>query len=91
MRLAEEAGLTLVALARGGGFEVFSASAPHRPGRAPRCRLTELVYMANQIATFFASQPRENQAGRVADHLRDFWEPRCASRCCRSSMPAARV
>jgi formate dehydrogenase subunit delta len=32
--------------------------------------------MANQIATFFASQPREDQVTRVAGHLRDFWDPR---------------
>jgi formate dehydrogenase subunit delta len=36
----------------------------------------KLVHMANQIATFFASQPREDQAERVAGHLRDFWDPR---------------
>jgi formate dehydrogenase subunit delta len=35
----------------------------------------KLVYMANQIATFFGSQPHENQAERVALHLRDFWVP----------------
>ena len=34
-----------------------------------------LMMMANQIATFFASQPREDQAGRVAGHLRDYWAP----------------
>ncbi|MBP7001132.1 formate dehydrogenase subunit delta [Amaricoccus sp.] len=33
------------------------------------------VMMANQIATFFATQRREDQAGRVAGHLRDFWAP----------------
>jgi formate dehydrogenase subunit delta len=35
----------------------------------------KLVYMANQIATFFESQPREDQVERVAAHLRDFWDP----------------
>jgi formate dehydrogenase subunit delta len=35
----------------------------------------KLVHMANQIATFFASQPRGNRAERVALHLRDFWGP----------------
>jgi len=35
----------------------------------------KLVHMANQIATFFASQSREDQAGRVASHLRDYWDP----------------
>lgn len=35
-----------------------------------------LVYMANQIATFFRSQPGNDQVERIAAHLRDFWEPR---------------
>lgn len=36
----------------------------------------KLVYMANQIATFFSSQPGDDQADSVALHMRDFWEPR---------------
>ncbi|WP_420569169.1 formate dehydrogenase subunit delta [Thalassovita sp.] len=36
----------------------------------------KMITMANQIATFFATQPGEDQAQRVADHLNDFWEPR---------------
>jgi formate dehydrogenase subunit delta len=36
----------------------------------------KLVHMANQIATFFASQPGTDQADRVAQHLRDYWDPR---------------
>ncbi len=36
----------------------------------------KLVYMANQIATFFATQPGDDQAKRVAAHIKDFWEPR---------------
>lgn len=36
----------------------------------------KMVHMANQIATFFKSQPGKDQAARVAAHLRDFWEPR---------------
>lgn len=35
----------------------------------------KLVRMANQIATFFQSQPGEDQADRVAAHLKDFWGP----------------
>ncbi|MBL4917953.1 formate dehydrogenase subunit delta [Szabonella alba] len=35
----------------------------------------KLVRMANQIATFFRSQPGTDQADRVAAHLRDFWDP----------------
>lgn len=36
----------------------------------------KLIRMANQIATFFESQPDADKAGRVSDHLREFWEPR---------------
>jgi formate dehydrogenase subunit delta len=36
----------------------------------------KLVRMANQIATFFRSQPGTDQADRVAQHLRDYWDPR---------------
>ncbi|MFN3274931.1 MAG: formate dehydrogenase subunit delta [Paracoccus sp. (in: a-proteobacteria)] len=35
----------------------------------------KMVMMANQIATFFDSQPG-NPAEKVAAHLRDYWEPR---------------
>ncbi|GGD23204.1 formate dehydrogenase subunit delta [Sinisalibacter lacisalsi] len=36
----------------------------------------KMVHMANQIATFFKSQPGDEAADRVAAHLSDFWEPR---------------
>jgi formate dehydrogenase subunit delta len=36
----------------------------------------KLVRMANQIAVFFATQPGSDQADRVAQHLRDYWDPR---------------
>lgn len=36
----------------------------------------KMVHMANQIATFFRSQPGEDPVERVASHMRDFWEPR---------------
>ncbi len=35
----------------------------------------KLTRMANQIATFFQSQPGSDQAERVAAHLNDFWGP----------------
>ena len=35
----------------------------------------KLVRMANQIATFFRTQPGHDATDRVADHLRDFWDP----------------
>jgi formate dehydrogenase subunit delta len=52
------------------GAEAADAgSGDHAPG-------DRLVYMANQIAGFFATQPGEAQAEGVARHLRSFWEPR---------------
>jgi len=39
-----------------------------------------LVHMANQIATFFESQPAEEAAGGVAHHINSFWEPRMRRR-----------
>lgn len=36
----------------------------------------KMVMMVNQIAIFFTSQPGEDQAQRVANHINDFWEPR---------------
>jgi len=35
-----------------------------------------MVHMANQIALFFASYPREEAIAGVTDHLKRFWEPR---------------
>ncbi|WP_416797176.1 formate dehydrogenase subunit delta [Ciceribacter azotifigens] len=32
--------------------------------------------MANQIASFFASQPETTRIGGVATHINKFWEPR---------------
>lgn len=39
-----------------------------------------LVYMANQIATFFESQSPQAAAHGVADHINNFWEPRMRAR-----------
>jgi len=36
----------------------------------------KLVRMANQIATFFHSKPREEGMAGVAEHINKFWEPR---------------
>lgn len=34
----------------------------------------KMVHMANQIATFFDSQPGD-AAEKIAEHLQDFWSP----------------
>jgi formate dehydrogenase subunit delta len=36
----------------------------------------KLVYMANQIATFFESQGQEKAVAGTADHIKKFWDPR---------------
>ena len=36
----------------------------------------KMIHMANQIATFFATQPGTGQAEAVARHLKAFWDPR---------------
>ena len=40
----------------------------------------KLVAMANQIASFFATQGGDGQAAEVAGHLKAFWEPRMLQR-----------
>jgi formate dehydrogenase subunit delta len=38
--------------------------------------LDKLVYMANQISKFFASQGAEQAVAGTAEHIKKFWEPR---------------
>ncbi len=38
--------------------------------------LDKLVYMANQIGKFFASQGPEQAVAGTADHIKKFWDPR---------------
>jgi formate dehydrogenase subunit delta len=35
-----------------------------------------MVHMANQIALFFASYPKDEAVAGVTDHFQKFWEPR---------------
>ena len=37
---------------------------------------SKIVRMANQIATFFNSQPEADRAKGVATHINKFWDPR---------------
>jgi formate dehydrogenase subunit delta len=36
----------------------------------------KLVYMANQIGKFFASQGPDKAVAAIAEHLTKFWDPR---------------
>ena len=39
----------------------------------------KLVYMANQIGRFFASQGDDQAVVGITDHLQKFWDPRMRS------------
>jgi len=43
---------------------------------SPNKTSDKLVYMANQIATFFESQGRAKAVAGTADHIKKFWDPR---------------
>ncbi|HWL04623.1 MAG TPA: formate dehydrogenase subunit delta [Xanthobacteraceae bacterium] len=36
----------------------------------------KLVYMANQIGTFFRSQGEDRAPAAIAEHIAKFWDPR---------------
>jgi len=36
----------------------------------------KIIRMANQIATFMMSKPRDQGLAGLASHINDFWEPR---------------
>jgi formate dehydrogenase subunit delta len=36
----------------------------------------KLVYMANQIGTFFKSQSKDHAPAAIAEHIMKFWDPR---------------
>jgi formate dehydrogenase subunit delta len=46
------------------------------PDKPPHGTLDKLVYMANQIGKFFASQGDAEAVPGIADHLKKFWDPR---------------
>ena len=40
----------------------------------------KLVYMANQIGKFFASQGTSKAPAAIAEHIQKFWDPRMRSK-----------
>jgi formate dehydrogenase subunit delta len=36
----------------------------------------KLVYMANQIGTFFKAQDVDTASAKIAEHITKFWDPR---------------
>jgi formate dehydrogenase subunit delta len=44
----------------------------HENGKSP----DKLVYMANQIGKFWASQDKNKAPAAIAEHIRKFWDPR---------------
>ena len=45
-------------------------------GRSHGASVDKLVYMANQIGKFFASQGEAAVVAGTAEHIRKFWDPR---------------
>jgi formate dehydrogenase subunit delta len=43
----------------------------HAPGSPDR-----LIYMANQIGSFFNSQGHDHAVAGITEHIRKFWDPR---------------
>ena len=43
---------------------------------SPEQTTDKLVYMANQIGKFFASQSDQAAVAGAADHIKKFWDPR---------------
>ena len=43
---------------------------------SPEQTTDKLVYMANQIGKFFASQSDQAAVAGTAEHIRKFWDPR---------------
>ncbi len=37
---------------------------------------TDMIRMANQIATYFKSYPHEEAVAETAGHIKSFWDPR---------------
>lgn len=46
------------------------------PDQASHGTNDKLVYMANQIGTFFTSQDVPTASAKIAEHIRKFWDPR---------------
>ena len=53
-------------------------SSPHTaaPDDASHRTDDKLVYMANQIGTFFKSQDLATASAKIAEHITKFWDPR---------------
>ena len=102
VRTAEAAGITLVAVARKDGFEVFAngnefsfnqQSMSSRPmsspevtascSRLPHSTSDKLVYMVNQIGTFFKSQDLNTASAKIAEYITE----RLGTRACAARSP----
>ena len=81
VRTADAAGITLAAIARADGFEIFTHPSGLRLHNILALRRLpmspdRLIYMANQIGKFFQSQGHDRAVPEIADHMKKFWDPR---------------
>jgi formate dehydrogenase subunit delta len=56
--------------------EKSSPNSSHDDTASHKSTDDRLVYMANQIGKFFASQGAEKAPAAIAEHLTKFWDPR---------------
>ncbi len=80
VRMANAAGITLAAIARTDGFEIFTHPGRIAVGATEGRKMSpdRLIYMANQIGKFFQSQGHDKAVPGITDHIRKFWDPRMA-------------
>ena len=84
VRTAAAAGITLVAIARGDGFEIFTH--PHRiaatsresgrQGNGRPCRLTSSSTWPTRSANSSSARDTDKAVAGVAEHIAKFWDPR---------------
>jgi formate dehydrogenase subunit delta len=53
-----------------------SSSSDSSPDTVSHSTDEKLVYMANQIGTFFKSQDLNTASAKIADHITAYWDPR---------------
>jgi formate dehydrogenase subunit delta len=54
-------------------MSTLNESSPHETSRGTN---DKLVYMVNQIGTFFKSQDTGTASAKIAEHITKFWDPR---------------
>ena len=76
VRLAEEAGITLIGIARADGFEVFTHPERIACAAGAACRLTSSPTWPIRSASSSRTNRTTRRSPSITDHLEKFWDPR---------------